>query len=657
MAVQIDTGSIAAKKSVSFKSSPIKSKQVNTPSSPANSPASNGSVTERRAELNRTAKLARYNLAAAYTQPKPTPQERADKIVSSNGGRGRLDTEAVGKELAGIAVADPVEAKAVSVLVLDQIEGRDKDEVAQSFTENLSDKQLTDVAKNARGKELLETFKDHLLSGSVHGDERATAMRLTNAIQGYPTPLLTGNPEIDIKTVAGDLETLAPDQQAAYLDAVLTHPYGVETFQRSALLSGDEQRLLADGLSNAYDADPSGFRAHLKTLVETEKMYPVTQWTGFASVVAMTGNDALISSYADKAIDFAASNPEHNAVSVDAMEALSGMSPQALSNFINFRTVVPPRGGSPSGIGNAIQINSAQFQEVLSDAVNWLDADAYNSGFGNPWAFNPALGNLLNTASKMTMPDGRPSEAAMKIFETVATKTGDNFFTKEAAGAFFVDHAQAVTDRYAALRTASGSTNRNFNPDVLKDFFAGVVYSPVSDLLEYNGKPLTEVIMGDGAGNSGVIGKLAETLMDRSANGGDPEAIGREVGYLVGAVSGGFLDAVKAYKGKFDEDKEFREFMYGVVNKGIAAIGKKAGIPLEKIAGFAEKLYEAGKAKERSLKLRGFQEAFHILRDEMRFALLDFENSYPNALGIEESFTIAWTERLASYLASEWIAE
>ena len=659
MAVTIDAGGSAARKTSNFvsKAANTVAKATKTAVATRTSPTANGAVTARQADFQQRATIVKHNLATTYTATQtPSPQEQADQIVENNGGRNRLDTDNAGRDIAAIAVSDPATANTVSQLVLDQINGNDKDEVSQSFADDLSNSQLREIGKNPQGKEMLERFKDHLLSGSVHSDERATAARLQNGIQGFPLPELTGNHEADIQTVADDLEGLTAAEQADYIDAVLEHPYGIETLQRAAILSADDQKVLAEGLSNAYEADSSGFNKSLQELVESEKMYPVTQWTGFASVIGQSGNDALIASYASKAINFAAANPENNAVNVDAMAALSGMSPDALASFISFRTATPPINASPTALGQASLTYGAQFQSALGDAAGWLSAEANNNGFPNPWAFNPALGNLLDTASKMTTPNGKPTEAALRIFETVATKTGDNFYTKQAAGNFFVEHGQSIVDRFTALRNPDGTTNRNFDPEVLKDFFVGVVYSPISHLLEHDGQPLVEVIMGDGGTNTGVIGDIAQTLMDRSANGGDPEAIGREIGYLFGSISGGFLDSVEAYKDKFNDDKEFRSFMYGIVNKGLGSLGKKAGIPLDKIAGFAEKLYEAGKSRERSDQLRGYQEAFLDLKDQMRFTLLDFERSSPEANGLEESFTIGWTDFITSYLASDWIA-
>ncbi|NNE66812.1 MAG: hypothetical protein HKN33_09620 [Pyrinomonadaceae bacterium] len=657
MAVQLDAGNVTKKTATISKTATKTATSTRSAAKIATpGPEANASVTAKRAELRSSANLVKHNVTNTFVAGGSTPKDRADELIRVNGGTDNLDTDRVGHEIANIATNDPAEALAISEHVLADVKDSDRDEVAQSFADALTDNQIQKLGAGKEGNELLQLHKDHLLDGKVHGDERASAARLQNGIQGFPTPELIGAPETDIQTVADDLGGLSPEKQAEYLATVSEHPFGTETLQHAGVLSFDDQAVLAGALSNAYEVDPVGTGRLFQEIISAEKNFPVHDWTGFAKVVSQTGNDALIANYARRAVTHAAANPEHNAVSVDAMQALSGMSPDALANFINFRSAGAPTSGGLDSIARAMESNRAQFDTVLKDAVNWLDADANSAGFANPWAFNPALGNLLDTASKMTTSDGRPTEAAMNIFETVATNTGQNFFSKEAAGRFFIEHSQTVVDRYAALHKADGSTNRNFKPEILKDFFINVVYSPISHLLEYDGKPMTEVIMGDGGANTGIIGNVAQTIMDRASNGGDPEALGREIGYLFGAVSGGFLDSVEAYKDKFNEDKEFREFMYGVVNKGLGALGKKAGIPLERIAAFGQKLYEAGKSRERSEKIKGFQEAFLDLKDQMRFSLLDFENANPGAKGIEESFTIGWTDFITSYLATDWLA-
>ncbi|HYP51129.1 MAG TPA: hypothetical protein VEQ34_09325, partial [Pyrinomonadaceae bacterium] len=634
----------------------------------------NGSVYANRSDGNLQANVVRFKLnvqVAAQTGAQSLSQtqarQRADEIIANNGGKDNLDTEGVGRDLANLARQNPADAWAVTQEILgaeiDQdgrgkVEENDKDEIAQSFAGNLSDAELNAVGQNASGRAMLERFGTHLQSGSVHDDERATALRLETAAKGYPPPELTGNPERDIQTVAEGLRNLPVDKRDDYLNDVLAYPYGREVLQRAGVLNNEDRDVLASAINEAYRQNPTATRDHLNAVTDLEKNYPYYEWTGLADVVRRTGNDDLIAGYAKHAMQTAAGGgAERSAWSVDALTALGGMSPEGLRNFINFGSARPPQYGSPSAIGRFIEQNRAAFNTMLTESAGFLGGPANNAGFPNEWAFNPAMGDLLNVASRMTDANGRLTSEALDIFKTVAPLTGDNFFTKEAAGRFFIEHAQQITDTFALKRNADGTTNRNFDPNVLKDFFINVVYSPISDLLQYNGGSMVEAIMGNGQGNGGVIGQVAQNIMNRAAQpGADVTYLGQEIGYLYGAISGGFLDSVEAYKDKFEDDKKFREFLYGAVNKGLGALGGKIGLPLEKVGEFVQKLIEDGAEDYHNEQLRQFQEAFLDLKNEMSQSLLDFQQRNPRAEGLETNFTIAWTDFITSYLATDWIA-
>lgn len=113
--------------------------------------------------------------------------KQADELIKKHTDDGffsdSLKTDDLGRELAEIAKTEPERAAALNDNILDKISNGDKDEVAQSFVEALSPSELREFAANERGKESLEQLKGHLLTGSVHGDERATATRIDNAIK------------------------------------------------------------------------------------------------------------------------------------------------------------------------------------------------------------------------------------------------------------------------------------------------------------------------------------------------------------------------------------------------------------------------------------------------------------------------------------------
>ncbi len=94
-----------------------------------------------------------------------------------------LNTDDLGGELADIAKTDPDRAAALTDNILDKIDGGDKDELAQSFTESLSPSELREFAKTERGKELLGTLRQHLDEGVTWDDEDSTMARIDTAIK------------------------------------------------------------------------------------------------------------------------------------------------------------------------------------------------------------------------------------------------------------------------------------------------------------------------------------------------------------------------------------------------------------------------------------------------------------------------------------------
>jgi hypothetical protein len=169
-------------------------------------PQTNAAVYTNRSDTDNQAGVLRVRLnsqfaAAPARQVTPTispaeAQQRADDIIKANGGKDNLNTEGVGRDLAAIAKTNPADAWAITHAMLgdsiDQddkgkVKEKDKDEIAQSFTNNLNDSELDTVAKDESGRAMLERMQRHLLSGSVHGDEYQTADRLQKAIGKHQT--------------------------------------------------------------------------------------------------------------------------------------------------------------------------------------------------------------------------------------------------------------------------------------------------------------------------------------------------------------------------------------------------------------------------------------------------------------------------------------
>lgn len=177
-----------------------------TPARSESSPLSNAAVVAKKNDGNFQANMRQAALYAqaggtALTQitPKLTPAEatqKADEIIKNNGGRDNLNTDNVGRDLTEIAETNPADAWAITQAMLGdrideggkgKIKEEDKDEIAQGFVKNLNDSDIAALAKDENGRNLLDRMQHHLLSGSVHEDERADADRIQKELGKYRT--------------------------------------------------------------------------------------------------------------------------------------------------------------------------------------------------------------------------------------------------------------------------------------------------------------------------------------------------------------------------------------------------------------------------------------------------------------------------------------
>ena len=156
--------------------------------------------TGRRPETSLTASILKWNLMRAVStaqRPPLSPQEaekKADDLIAKHGGREHLDTQALGEELAALARQNPSEAWQVAQQIFGgeidedgkgKLREKDKDEVAQSLVDGLSEQELELLARDESGRALLSRMQGHLLSGSVHSDERESAERVQKALSQY----------------------------------------------------------------------------------------------------------------------------------------------------------------------------------------------------------------------------------------------------------------------------------------------------------------------------------------------------------------------------------------------------------------------------------------------------------------------------------------
>lgn len=199
---KVDGGSSTInKQTYTVKKPALKPTDTNTNTNPQTNAAvfAKSNQTTQQANLLRFKLTAQFSPTAAKSTPTITPQEaqqKADEIINNNGGRDNLNTDGVGRDLADIARQNPADAWAITQAMLGdkideddkgKIKENDKDEIAQQFTEALQDSEIATLSRDENGRNLLDRMQHHLLSGSVHGDERNTADRIQTELGKYRT--------------------------------------------------------------------------------------------------------------------------------------------------------------------------------------------------------------------------------------------------------------------------------------------------------------------------------------------------------------------------------------------------------------------------------------------------------------------------------------
>ncbi len=109
-------------------------------------------------------------------------REMAEKLVAGSGGVEDFDSGKAGKDLAEIARLSPAAGKAVLDETLKIVKTDDRDEIAQDLVENLSDAELSKLAKTTEGNALLKTAETELDEGRTTSDEKLTINRVDAAL-------------------------------------------------------------------------------------------------------------------------------------------------------------------------------------------------------------------------------------------------------------------------------------------------------------------------------------------------------------------------------------------------------------------------------------------------------------------------------------------
>lgn len=567
------------------------------------------------------------------TVPPPINDEEAAQaatdLINEHGGLddfGEGDGQDVGRELAELSKTNPEEAIAIGNQLFEQLAGRDRnDDVARGLADNLSVEQLRDLRFQPGGSEFLETARASLLARedtSVASEEYSAASKINEAITGFNPSSFNGDPEHDAQVVNEQLRNLPPGMRESYVNEVLNDPYGREAIKYAGAMSPEGNRLLGEALGDLYEENPSDVRAALREITDSPdaSLYPIPYQSGLAYAISQSGNDALIRDFAQHEIDRAKGDPDEVRGYLNAVTAYAGLSPQALQDVME---------------------TNPDFFKAVEEAGRLTGGPPSSAGFENPNIWEPGLGNLLEKASQIRGPNGEATPEAIRLWEASINNAGANFRTMEGLGAFFVEHAEQLVDKYTDPLDPNTPGSR-----VLADFFGNVVYSPIGDLLQYKGGKLVDAIMGDANGNGGVIGDIVDKYLADANSAAErtqdnDRLNGQRIGFIWNALSMGFLQGVQNYKDKWNDEKEFRDFTFDMLGRGLGKIADKFGLPGEVVStplDAVQGIYDARAEDDREEQLELFAAAFSSLNNSMFSRLNVYDAEHANVDGLHGGF-------------------
>ncbi len=344
----------------------------------------------------------------------------------------------------------------------------------------------------------------------------------------------------------------------------MQNPYGSEVLQRAGVLDEAGRNTLAAALDDAYQQNPTAVRDALNETLDSAVIVPFYEATGLADVIARTGNDELIAGYAKHAMDIfnsGVNDSYSDTSSANALQALGGMSPEGLQNFINFGSANAPQYGSPSTIGRYIQQNNENFFKLLNGAMRNYQ----------PWIVGDAVGNILNTASGMKDANGKLSSHALNIFSSVVEHfgSGNDVFANGEISKFFVANSDQVLESLLQTDQGQATLQKYFRDTLFTTDLPSDVRTQIEDAVSK--------YVGDQVANSGT----------------DAPLIGDKIGELFGTIQAAGREALAAASDA--EKDQIREFTIGVlskavgalVGKGVTALGTSVGGPAGTAAGIA----------------------------------------------------------------------
>lgn len=567
--------------------------------------------------------------------------QAADEYIQNhNGVRNEDDAYAVGKDVAALAKTDPEGAAAVMAKIQGKLNGTTYgDNVASGFVDNSSVEDLREFS-NKGGEAVLRDLQKRLTTGDVHDGEYQQSEKINEAITGFAPNSLTGDPEKDAKTVDEQLQKLSPEMQEKYVKELLKNPFGQNAVRFAAAMSPEGEKTLGETLGRLYNSNPTETREALRQITDNKNIgiFPVAYQSGLGYIIGQSGNDNLIKDFAQHEIDRAKSDPDNVRGYLNAVTAYSGLSPEALQDVMK---------------------NNPDFYTAVDKAGFLIGGEPTSAGFENPNIWEPGLGDLLEKASQIKDANGNATPEAVKLFETAVNHASSNFRTMEGLGAFFVEHADQLIDKYTnPLDPATPGS------DVLEKFFGNVVYSRIADTLQYKGGKLVDAIMGDANGNGGVIGGVVDKyLAAANAKPGDGELdriLGQRIGFLWSALSKGFLEGVQNYKDDWMDDKQLRDFTFDMLGRGLGKIASKFKLPgeiIDKPLSLVQGIYDARAEDDKEKQLAMFKTAFNELNNAMFSRLNNYDVSNKNVENVNDGFVDAYNWQFVQELLNKVITD
>jgi hypothetical protein len=303
----------------------------------------NAAVYTNKSETNQLANNLKLKLNAQFapalqqTPPTLTPDEakqKADEIIKNNGGKDHLNTEGVGRDLADIAKTNPADAWAIAHAMLGdsidendkgKIKEEDKDEIAQSFTNNLSDSDIATLAQDGDGRALLDRMQHHLLSGSVHPDEYATADRIQKELVKTRTfsDWYQGIDEFSPQAMEGNVGAASdPNATPEEAAAALKSPYGPNDIESDVNTFTDQL--------DAHKNDPKwlqGYYAALGSDKTAELINGAATTSAYSAYMTGMGGNPQVAGMYNK-------NMATIAASLETLRQSGGLSQTDMNNLV-----------------------------------------------------------------------------------------------------------------------------------------------------------------------------------------------------------------------------------------------------------------------------------------------------------------------------------